>query len=147
MISFDEIVKEEIKKVESDVQSILHAYIPQFKKCVSDSVVENVYSAYYPEKYVRRRSNGGLSDPENYTVTEGKLSLSLINETPGNSEYADSEGWDSGPITDIIESGSGYHWTNSKIYNLQPYPRPFMEQALDTFVDEYLIPTIDDFFK
>lgn len=55
MINFDEIVKEEIQKVENDVQSILHAFIPQFKKCVSESAEKNVYPAYKPAQYIRRK--------------------------------------------------------------------------------------------
>ena len=55
MINFDEIMKEEIQKVENDVQSILHANIPQFKKCVSDSAEKKVYPAYKPAQYIRRK--------------------------------------------------------------------------------------------
>lgn len=147
MINFDEILKEEIQAIEKETQGILHAFIPQFKKCVSDSVKENVYPAYSPTQYQRREDAGGLSDVDNYTVEEGKLSLTLINETTGNGRYSNTQGWDPGPITDIIENGSGYHWTRSGIYQMQPYPRPFMEQALDTFADVYLIPTIQEIFK
>lgn len=147
MVNFDEILKEELQAIENETQGILHAFIPQLKKCVSESVEKNVYPAYHPRQYERREDSGGLSDVDNYTVEEGKLSLTLINETVGNARYSDTQGWDPGPITDIIESGSGYHWTGSEIYQSQPYPRPFMEQALDTFVDVYLVPTIQEFFK
>lgn len=102
-------------------------------------------------KYISRTAYGpyggtyGVGDERSYEVTvdRGGLSMNIESTVQGNPRYADSEGWDSGNITDILEGGSGYHWTHSWIYGSQPYPRPWMEQAGDDFVDNLLGPMID----
>lgn len=109
---------------------------------------------YYDEPpETRRYENDGLKDWHNYHVMNiGKMNMTIINETKGASVWATgfgpypSEGWDAGYINDIIENGVGYHWTGSLIYQLQPYPRPFMEKALDKFTDDYLLPSIHKAF-
>ena len=119
----------------------------------AESTQELVYDKYTPKGYKRRKENGGLKDWQNYHVLNiGKMNMTVINETMGNWRYAPgfgeiwSEGWDPGYITDIIERGYMYHWTGSEIYQEMPYPRPFMEQACDKFVDDYLMPTIHNVF-
>lgn len=92
------------------------------------------------QKYIRRRSAGGLADTENYEVEKDRLKLTITNNTPGNGNQP-GESWTSGPINDIIESGHGYGWRHSQIYLDQP-PRPFMQDAVDYFVDDYLLPMI-----
>ncbi len=115
------------------------------KKNVHESVVENVYAAYEPTEYERRGDNYGLSDINCYrTTTEQDLTgviLRLENLAYGNARYASwgrrpSQGWDPGKITNLIETGKGYHWTGSKIYRSMPYPRPFMEAALEKTMTE-----------
>ena len=122
-----------------------------------------VYDKYEPTLYdsvpeTRRYENDGLKDWHNYEVLNiGKMSMTIINETKGAYHWASpgikgrifgpysSEGWDAGYINDIIESGIGYHWHASQIY-IERIPRPFMEKALDKFVDDYLLPSIHDTF-
>lgn len=137
----------------------------------ADSTKDLVYAKYEPKgspKYTdpgypisRRYDQDGLMDWHNYHVLNiGKMNMTVINETKGNSAWASvgssgrilgwvyfpSEGWDPGYINDIIEEGVGYHWTRSEIYQRQPYPRPFMEKALDKFTDDYLLPSIHEAF-
>lgn len=137
----------------------------------ADSTIDLVYAKYEPHgspKYTdpgypisRRFDRDGLQDWHNYHVLNiGKMNMTVINETKGNSAWASkgpsgrilgwayypSEGWDPGYINDIIEEGFGYHWRRSEIYLKQPYPRPFMEQACNKFVDDYLLPTIHSLF-
>ena len=109
------------------------------------SVSVNVYNAYDPTRYIRRYSSGGLMDIKNYKTginAYGNLyQLTITNETTGNPRYSTSkDGWDPGYITDIIETGVGYHWKHSEIYQSEPYPRPFMEEAFDfaTNLDDLL---------
>lgn len=130
----------------------------------ANSTEELVYKKYNPTMYddppeTRRYENDGLKDWHNYHVLNiGKMSMTIINETKGAYQWASrgvsgrifgpysSEGWDPGYINDIIEEGVGYHWTNSSIYQQQPYPRPFMGKALDKFTDDYLLPSIHEAF-
>lgn len=107
--------------------------------------------AKYPESptgYERRYEEGGLADYRNYEPeNDGWMTLTIHNVTQGNARYHNSDGWDPDFITDIsIEPGVGYHWRNSLIYRRMPYPRPFMEKALDHFVDDYLLDTIHNTF-
>lgn len=125
----------------------------------AESTQELVYEKYTPATYdsvpeTRRYENDGLKDWHNYHVLNiGKMNMTVFNETKGAYHWASpgikgrifgpyfSEGWDAGYINDIIESGWGYHWRRSRIYQ-EHIPRPFMDQACDKFVDDYLLPTI-----
>lgn len=122
--------------LKEEVQRILHDNIGEFKKAVSDEVHLSVYPMYYESlDYTRREDNGGLSDPNNYEVIEGDLSLTLTNKTMSNPNY-----WKytySIPITDVVEEGSGYGWENVPA-------RPFMDKALDKFAHEVLEPQINE---
>jgi hypothetical protein len=118
----------------------------------SDNEDDLVYSKYDPSEYARRGRSGGLADFHNYHVLNiGKMNMTIINETMGNSAYASgfgtnpSDGWNAGYINDIIESGRGYNWTRSRIYKKQ-LARPFMDAACDKFVDDYLLPSIHDIY-
>ena len=97
----------------------------------------------------RRYDNGGLMDPDNYPVTNpDKMTMEVSNETKGNPYWRPpmSEGWDPGYINDIIEKGVGYNWSDSDIYQMEPYPRPFMAEAVDMFTDRTLLPEIHNRF-
>lgn len=126
------------EKLDSAVATVLETDVAEtLKTAVSDSVRENVYDEYTPTLYKRREDNGGLSDKRNYftwaEIDALGYSLNLLNTTTGNEAYANSQGYDSGYITDIIESGNGYHWTSSDIY-MEGQPRPFMDFALNEAV-------------
>ena len=125
-----------------------------------DATWDLVYEKYEPhgiwEWYTkpeypisRRYDNGGLMDPDNYPVTNpGKMTMEVSNETKGNPYWRPpmSEGWDPGYINDIIEKGVGYNWPDSDIYKWEPYPRPFMAEAVDMFTDRTLLPEIHNRF-
>lgn len=138
-----------VKGIETDIQALLTRFDVQeeFKESVSRAAEKNVYGAYAPTQYTRRGADGmGIADTWNYEVSADKLSLKLVNNTKGNHIYAWTQGWDSGYITDIIESGHGYHWKRSEIYQTN-LARPFMEEGLNDFVDRYLIPRLDELLK
>lgn len=118
-------------------------------RVIAGEVEDNVYAQYWPKEYIRRREAGGLSDYRNYEVDDiGPMAIMISNNTPGNAAYKppESEGWDAGFINNIIEVGFGYHWTHSTIYAWEPYPRPFMEAAVNKYVDDYLLPDIHNLF-
>lgn len=110
---------------------------------------EHVYALYDPTEYERRIGDDGLGDWRNYDVIDGpnKMSLIIANETKGNARYADMMGgnYDPGYITDIIESGAGYWWENSRIYK-ERTPRPFMDIAANKVMDDYILPSIHTLF-
>lgn len=134
-----------INEVKASIQRELHGVITDFKEQMAKAAGEAVsgYISAAREPYQRRGSSGGMSDVKNYPVTESELSLKIENITQGNPAYSDSDGWDGGYINDIIESGEGYHWKKSELYRNQPWPRPFMEETGDRFVDTVIIPIVD----
>ncbi|MOA02601.1 hypothetical protein D3C78_1220580 [compost metagenome] len=90
-----------------------------------DAVEEDTYTDYDPTEYERRRRDGGLADISNYTVELiGNNAVSVTNDTTGNEEYWDSDGYNGGSIDHIIVSGKGYNWVRSRIYK-QKLPRDF----------------------
>lgn len=131
------------EQIKREVNSVITS--PESQKKLQEhmrySAYENVYPYYAPVEYERRYANGGLGDPENYEVIPGNMELTVINNTTGNGAQP-GERWTSGYINDIIENGVGYGWKRSAIYQMQPYPRPFMQKGIDEFVDEYLLPEI-----
>lgn len=121
-----------------DINSLLDALQAEINKALRDEVAkitvqtmneavkEDVYSSYDPTLYIRREEDGGLSDTRNMTVELiGNDTISITNDTRGNDDYSNTEGWDSGAIDGIIVTGHGYNWSKSKIYKLQPFPRDF----------------------
>ena len=99
---------------------------------IENAAETNVYAAYDPSQYIRRMS---LNQDSAYDRSASNLTLTIDNLTTGNAAQA-GEGYDPGEIGDIIESGLGYHWHNSRIYrNIQP--RPWMEQGLEDSVKDH----------
>lgn len=93
----------------TDISEIAGEYI-QFR------VEHNVYTAYTPTMYQRRKRNGGIADPlmYSYSVDGGSHTLTV---TDNRHEVG------------VVESGEGYTWENSRIYGMQPFPRPYFKQA------------------
>lgn len=145
--------------IENEIDGLMGEQYTQdvLKQTASSMVYKNVYPYYGSTEmseaeagkdhsrsnlYIRRLEDGGLADPDNYEVIKDKLALTIINNTCGNGNQP-GERWTSGFINDIIEEGEGYGWRHSAIYEDQPAPRPFMQETVDTFVDDILIPMIE----
>lgn len=150
---FSDVFADLEKKIDGLMRSdIMHKMLSLSCK---DSTWDLVYEKYHPTQYdapeypiSRRYDNNGLMDPDNYPVTNpGKMTMEVSNETKGNPYWRPpmSEGWDPGYINDIIESGDGYNWQGSLIYNSN-IPRPFMAEAVDMFTDRTLLPEIHNRF-
>lgn len=105
----------------------------------ANATKELVYPYYQPTQYKRRMAGGGLADPKNYEITSEGLTTTIINNTESNYGQPKPSG---GYINDIIEGGTGYEWEHSEIYEDQPYPRPFMDEATDRYA-ELLLTMID----
>lgn len=82
------------------------------RQTLKENIIIEVYDKYNPTQYQR---TGGLYQDENIQTTRG------VNEIIVRS-IREEEGRD---IAEIIETGVGYTWTSSTIYNMQPFPRPF----------------------
>ena len=109
----------------SETKELLQRYVMRMAD-------KNVYGAYTPTQYERRYS---FTNEDTYEVTTGRLSMDITS-------WARGEGKAGIRLTDVVEIGEGYEWTKSDIYRWQPYPRPFMAEGVNDFVDDYLLPTI-----
>lgn len=113
-------------------------YKKVLKRIVSQNVEEHVYERYSPTQYQRRYDKtiggrGGLAaessvkvifDPKKQTITTTNMATgrdydALHDTYENNNTY----------LTPIIETGQGYTWKKSWIYNSE-LPRPFMKEVL-----------------
>jgi hypothetical protein len=87
------------------------------RNTMSDHVKSDVYDVYEPSQYQR---TGDLYKDISTTM---KNDNTLIVKN----EARDDE---SGRlIAPVVEYGIGYEWEESRIYNMQPFPRPFVENT------------------
>ena len=96
----------------------------EMKKIEQEVIDRNVYSAFSPKVYERRKDDGGLRSEDNMvegiSIDGDSVIIEVENMTIGNERYNDY--W-KGEIQPLIESGS-YMW-NGKM----PPPRPFIDDA------------------
>jgi hypothetical protein len=93
------------------------------RNTLKEHVIDDVYDKYEPTQYQRHGADGGLLDDENiYTglVDDGEL---VIRSTRVDEEDPSKD------VAAIVEYGRGYDWTKSKIYQMQPFPRPFHRET------------------
>lgn len=126
-------LKELEKYINKKIKESLVTDVAQgVKETIKEHVQSDVYDQYNPTMYVRREANGGLLDDDNYLIKEIKDGVSVTNVTTdgGYSEeyYGDYATHPDTWIVPIIESGVGYSWTRSKIYQTQQ-ARPFMANS------------------
>lgn len=84
----------------------------EVKRTLKENIIDEVYDKYTPTEYER---TGGLYQDRNIEAIVNGNTLSVRSTRT-------ERGRD---IAQIIESGIGYEWKDSRIYNMQPYPRPF----------------------
>ena len=110
-----------------------------------EAIQSEVYDKYDPTQDERRYSNGGLLDVSNLDfcvdVSNSNVrELIMYNITQGTSGINDET------LTQILQSGTGYDWTRSNIYQAEqsgnPIERPFIvktreliEQNRKLFID------------
>jgi hypothetical protein len=84
---------------------------------MQEHVMSDVYAKYEPSQYVR---TGELyQDILTQMVDDNTLSIENTRRDEETGRL----------IAPIIESGVGYTWKDSRIYNMQPFPRPFVENT------------------
>lgn len=103
------------------------------------AVHKDVYAKYTPSGkgnaytngvggYRRRKGKGGLSDPSNFDIQiyqqpNGNIVGYVRNITRGVGKAFE--------LDEVIVSGMGYDWTDSRIYRMQPFPRDFYQGTID----------------
>ena len=96
----------------------------EMKKIEQEVIDRNVYSAFSPKVYERRKDDGGLRSEDNMvegiSIDGDSVIIEVENMTTGNERYNDY--W-KGEIQPLIESGS-YMWNGQN-----PPPRPFIDDA------------------
>ena len=123
------------KKLNTAINRVLRKEVANVViKSIEDASQPNVYDAYDPSLYSRRyslkRDSSYKKEVHNNTLTVTAHIMSNPRQ-PGNGPYVPIE------ISEIITNGTPYgpRWSNSRIYNMQPYPRPWMEPGLQDAID------------
>lgn len=87
------------------------------KETMQEHVMNDVYDKYTPSQYVR---TGDLyKDILTKIVDENTLSIENLTTDEETGRL----------VAPVVESGVGYQWKDSKIYKMQPYERPFVENT------------------
>jgi hypothetical protein len=87
------------------------------REAMSDHVVSDVYSKYEPTQY--QRSGDLYKDIKTTMVNDNTLTI----EDDARDEETGRL------IAPVVEEGVGYEWKDSRIANMQPFPRPFVENT------------------
>jgi trans-2-enoyl-CoA reductase len=126
-------LEELMVKLQKQVQDVVETDVVEtIKDMEIEHIKQDVYDAYNPVVYDRRKENEGLIDRNNIKGTiqneNNTISVDVTNDTIENPDYPPTTGE---YIDSIIESGEGYIWKNSEIYKNQPFPRPFTENTYE----------------
>lgn len=84
---------------------------------MSKHVMSDVYQAYEPTQYQR---TGDLYKD---------ISTTMKNDNTLEIENVARDEESGRLIAPVVESGEGYEWKKSRIYQMQPFPRPFVENT------------------
>jgi hypothetical protein len=84
---------------------------------MSKHVMSDVYQAYEPTQYQR---TGDLYKD---------ISTTMKNDNTLEIENVARDEETGRLIAPVVESGEGYEWKKSRIYQMQPFPRPFVENT------------------
>ena len=96
--------------IERQVQETMKTDVADaVKRTMSRAVNTSVYDVYQPKRYKRRKDNGGLSDMDNYLVTEIPSGIEIVNDTPLDN------GGNTPRLDELIVYGKGF----------QPFERDF----------------------
>lgn len=103
------------KALEEDVAEVA-------RQTMQEKIQTDVYKAYTPTQY--ERTGGLLQDVEVHLINENTLEIQDTRTDEVNGRL----------ITPVIESGIGYEWTKSEIYQRE-LPRPFVEETAKALED------------
>jgi hypothetical protein len=87
------------------------------RETMSDHVMSDVYSKYEPSEY--QRSGNLYKDISTQMENDNTLVIENVAEDEETGrKYAG-----------VVNDGVGYTWEDSRIYNMQPFPRPFIDNT------------------
>lgn len=132
-------------KLDAAIDKAMQGVVAETTKATMAEVIETEVYAKYDSRagdpYIRRRTNGGLQDPENMEARyDGADKTLTVENVTMDNKYSLESG--NRRVAPVVESGEGYTWTSSKMYK-HPIARPFhkkteeqmgnglFEQALD----------------
>jgi hypothetical protein len=87
------------------------------RETMSEHVMSDVYAKYQPTQY--QRTGDLYKDVKTTMVDDTTL---MVEDVAKDEETGRL-------IAPIVNEGVGYEWKDSKIYNMQPFPRPFVEET------------------
>jgi len=128
-------IKSMMNYVQSNVKEILSSNEIQniIKETIRDVIMDEVYDKYDPTQYVRRYDEGGFSDKRNYickiNISNNYVSVTIFNDTTANGDNGNDY------LDEIIYRGDMYTWENSKIYQMMPYPRNWINESVNRLYD------------
>lgn len=134
------------KQVQRAFRASRQALADDMRACLQEHVEHDVYDAFQPTEYVRRRENGGLADMrKNATVYSderlGGMNLTLLYQPDGST---DGEGNELEPHVDgddlvnrIEKNDPAYNWGRRP--KNRPFFRNFVEEMLDGRAEETLV--------
>ena len=128
----DELFKDALSNLKADIYNAAqNELVEELENAIVDSIYKRVYAAYHPSLYVRRAEKNGIADTSQYMVaTYGGRTLTTTVEI--TLPFVTEDGAD---LINIIETGNGYTWVHSRIYE-EHLPRPFMQEAAQDIIND-----------
>jgi hypothetical protein len=111
LADLEKYLNQQIKK------SLLNEVADVARDTMSKHVMSDVYQAYEPTQYQR---TGDLYKD---------ISTTMKNDNTLEIENVARDEESGRLIAPVVESGEGYEWEKSRIYQMQPFPRPFVENT------------------
>ena len=142
--------------LQDDIQeSLIYEVTDEVKVLLDKSVRENVYAVYQPSKYKRRGMSSSDTEGLSHAFTPKKVtngveiwssvrpnfSFAYHKNQTSNMDGWFGDDWVGNDIADIVQSGVGYTWKNSRIAK-SITPRPFMrpvQNLLDSGMSDILV--------
>ena len=126
--------KQLLKALCSDIEDVLmDEVLKKVRKIEIKHIEEDVYSVYSPSIYKRRKSDEGLSDPDNIVGTVKNMELTIDNIVPFNEEYGGNNRGEG--LAEMVNDGGNYlHDYDYGFRGIEaPYskPRPFLDNTVD----------------
>lgn len=128
-------IKSVMDYVKKNVEQVLSSKEIQeiVKDTIREVIMDEVYDKYEPSQYERRYDNDGFSDKRNYVckinVSNNYVSVSIFNDTTANGDNGDDY------LDEIIYRGDMYTWEGSRIYQMMPYPRNWINESVNRLYD------------
>ena len=135
-------LEEDLAALETEMKNAFRAsrkaLADDMRSCLEDHIEADVYDEFQPQKYVRRRDSGGLSDMQaNTTVYSdeglGGMELTLLYQPDGSRDGEGSEIEDAVSGDDLVsrieKKDPEYNWRR------KPKKRPFFRNFVEEMIE------------